>query len=67
MLTLAQCRKLAPDLESLPDEKLLETRDNLYQLAQLALDSYLEEKNVPPSQINLDPLYWNQNLNSPRN
>lgn len=42
MLTLEQCRKLAPELADLSDDKLLEIRDTLYQLAQLALDSWFE-------------------------
>jgi hypothetical protein len=37
-LTLEQCRKVDPKLKALSDEELSEVRDDLYELAQLALD-----------------------------
>ena len=43
MLSLDQCRKVDPKLVSIPDEKLLMIRDQLYKLSNLILDD-LQEK-----------------------
>lgn len=39
-MTLSQCRKVAPELSDLTDEELLEARDILYELAQLAYEAW---------------------------
>ena len=44
MLSLEEIRKVEPKLKDLPDEKVAEIRDSLYQLAELALDSYIDEQ-----------------------
>jgi polyhydroxyalkanoate synthesis regulator phasin len=43
MLTLEECRKIDPRLNDLPDEEAKRIIDDLYKLAQLALDD-LEKK-----------------------
>ena len=44
-MTLAQCRKVAPELADLSDEELLEARDVLYELAQLAYEAWKARTN----------------------
>lgn len=44
MLSLEQCRKIDPELKNLSDEELLEVRDLLYQMGQLAFDNWAKEK-----------------------
>lgn len=39
MLTLEECRKIDPRLNDLPDEEAERIIDDLYSLAQLALDN----------------------------
>ena len=46
MLTIEETRKLLKDHES-PDEKILEIRDNVYQLVELILDQYIKERTEP--------------------
>lgn len=39
-MSLKQCREIAPELNDLTDEELLEARDILYELAQLAYEAW---------------------------
>lgn len=43
-ISLAKMRELLPPDEEYTDEYLLRLRDDLYALAELALDVYFEEK-----------------------
>lgn len=43
-MTLAQCRKVAPELNQLSDEDLLEMRDLAYEYAELIFDAWQEQK-----------------------
>jgi hypothetical protein len=43
-MTLAQCRKVAPELNDLSDEALLELRDLAYQFAELLFDAWHQER-----------------------
>lgn len=44
MISIADCRKLDPRLEKMSDEEVTKIRDSLYELGQLAFDTWLEEK-----------------------
>lgn len=45
MLSLEECRKYLPEEEfDMTDERLLELRDQLYGMAELALDDYFDSK-----------------------
>lgn len=44
MLSLEECRKLCPPLVDLTDEEVVKIRDNLYEGAQLALESWAKKK-----------------------
>lgn len=44
MLTLEQCRKIDPATASLSDEELLQLRDDYAEIAQLAFESWMEER-----------------------
>jgi hypothetical protein len=44
MLSLEQCRKLCPSLVGLSEEEVVKIRDNLYEGAQLALESWAKKK-----------------------
>lgn len=46
MISIEKCRKIDPGLKHLNDEELTKARDLLYELGQLALESYLANKNV---------------------
>lgn len=43
MLSLEQCRKIDPNLEKLSDEEVVLIRENLYEGAQLALESWVKK------------------------
>ena len=43
MLSLEQRRKNCPSLESLSDEEVIKIRENLYEGAQLALESWVKK------------------------
>jgi hypothetical protein len=43
-ITLAQMRELLPPNEKYVDDYLIQLRDELYNLAELALDCYFAEK-----------------------
>jgi len=47
MISLEECRKIAPKLAHLSDEELLRVRDLLYEHGFLFLESFLEDKGVP--------------------
>mgnify|MGYP001582178871 CR=1 FL=1 len=47
-MTIEECRKVDPSLNNLPDEELGRIIDNLYGLAELALDVWLIEKYKTP-------------------
>ena len=44
MISIEECRKLDPRLEKMSDEEVRKIRDSLYELGQLAFDTWLEEK-----------------------
>lgn len=44
MMSLERMRELEPSLSSKSDEEVAEIREALYELAELALDSYFEKK-----------------------
>jgi hypothetical protein len=45
MLSLEECRKYLPEDEvGISDERLIELRDHLYGMAELALDDYIDNK-----------------------
>jgi hypothetical protein len=43
MVPIEQCRKLCPSLKNLSDEEVLKIRENLYEGAQLALESWVKK------------------------
>ncbi len=43
MLSIEECRALIPDGDKLKDEQITELRDTLYELANLALESYFTQ------------------------
>lgn len=49
MLSLEECRKIDPVLRRYSDEELVEIRDALYNMAELALDTCIEE--IPQSHL----------------
>lgn len=44
MMSLERMRELEPNLASKTDKEVAEIRDALYELAEIALDSYFEKK-----------------------
>lgn len=44
MLSLEKIREIEPDLKDMPDDKLEDLRNQLYTLAELALDTYFDDK-----------------------
>jgi hypothetical protein len=44
MLTLEDCRKIDPSLRDLTDEQLRQIRASLYDLGQLAFQSWVSKK-----------------------
>lgn len=52
-LTAAQCRILSKKLHSAQDEEVLEVRDALYLLADLALDVAMDEIEVPNNPVGI--------------
>jgi hypothetical protein len=44
MLSIEEVKKILND-ENISDEEVLEIRDNLYGLAELAIDNYAKDKN----------------------
>lgn len=43
MLSIEECRQLIPDHEEYTDKQIEEIRDDCHILAELALESWLEE------------------------
>lgn len=43
MLTLDECKKIAPDLNNLSDKQLEELRDTIYAIVKKTLDNYIEK------------------------
>lgn len=39
-MTLAQCRKVAPELADLSDEEVLEARDAIYEYAEIVYEAW---------------------------
>lgn len=46
MLSIEECRELIPDSEKFNDKQIEDIRENLYGLAELALESYFKKKGV---------------------
>ena len=44
MLSIEECRKLIDNDSDLTDEQIVEIRNSLYELADIALDVYFKEK-----------------------
>jgi hypothetical protein len=43
MLSIKECRELLDDVsKDMTDEKVLEVRDSLYELAEIVLDEYIQ-------------------------
>jgi len=42
MMSLDECRKIDPRLKDLPDEAVAKIRDLLYEMGQLAFDTWQE-------------------------
>lgn len=45
MISVEKCRELLPDSDPLSDEEVLKVCDQLYEVGQLAFESYLNSKN----------------------
>lgn len=43
MITIAQARKIDPEVETLSDEELIELLNDIYGLGQLAFEKWQEE------------------------
>ena len=56
MLSLNRIRELEPKLRTLSDEEVVVIRDRVYEMAQLAYDSYKEHKdsNFPVGLTSVD-------------
>ena len=56
MLSLNRIRELEPKLRTLSDEEVVVIRDRIYEMAQLAYDSYKEQKdsNFPVGLTSVD-------------
>jgi hypothetical protein len=50
MLTIERVKELLND-ENISDEEVLEIRDNLYGLAEIAIESYIKEKGIEAVKI----------------
>lgn len=50
MLSIQECRELIPDQEKLTDDEILKIRDSLYELAEIALESYFRSKSSSPEE-----------------
>lgn len=55
MLTLEQCRRADPKLRGIPDEMLIELRDRLYGLVQLAFEKHARGAGVSKNPIRVSP------------
>ena len=44
MLSLDHCREFAPILKGMTDEEVLDVRDRLYQMAEIGLSHWLENR-----------------------
>lgn len=44
MLSVEKCRQLEPSLKNLTDDEVLEIRENLRELAQIALENWRMKK-----------------------
>jgi len=42
MFSIEKCRKIESSLNELTDDEVVDIRDSLYELAQLALEDYFE-------------------------
>jgi hypothetical protein len=55
MLSLDECRKIDPEIGDLSDEEMLDVRDRLYEIAQLAFDTRPAKSLTPPPCQQEDP------------
>lgn len=44
MLSIEKCRQLAPNMKNLSDEEVLEIETDLYAMAQLAFEDWIENQ-----------------------
>jgi hypothetical protein len=51
MLSIEQCRELMPHTDNMTDEQVAALRADLYQMAELALESYFHSLGVKPPQF----------------
>lgn len=49
MLSLEQCRRIDPDLASVPDEEIQAALGQLYEMAELAFEVWSSEKAAVPN------------------
>lgn len=50
MLSIEECREYLED-KTLSDEEVLEIRDNLHGLAEIAIENYIKEKKIKVEKI----------------
>ncbi len=60
MISLEQCKKIDPQLENLSDEDIEKLRDSLYAIAELALESYFDEKSGSKNPVGVYGLINNE-------
>lgn len=60
MLSIEQCRVFIPDC-NLIDKQMVNLRDNLYELAELALDAYFEGK-IKKNDAERGEVNYNRNI-----
>lgn len=53
-ISLEQCRVLVPGLKDCPDDVVVKVRDNLYRLAEVAIDNWIEMHWVPNSPVGIN-------------
>lgn len=51
MLSIEKCRQLIPDAECLSEEELTSIRESLYDLAQLAFESWEKSDSKNPQRV----------------
>ena len=56
MISLNRIREIEPKLRDLSDEQVAEIRDRIYEMAQLAYDSYKEQRDskFPVGSVEVD-------------
>ena len=60
MLSIEKCRALIPDGDKMSDNEITAVRNDLYEMARLALDVWRMEKNSPHTPTAMDENPKNQ-------